>query len=243
MADASRSGLDAAQPPGCDEAEVDVGLLFSGLAMDVILRTLFGSAAGIDTATTARAVQDISEVGFEEMFWPLTLPDWLPLPGKAVKRRAMRQLKGLLQHQLARPEAAQGNTLLAMLRALRDGDGGGGLAEQEILDQCMVSFTAGHETTRNLIATGTLAAARGGFTTVVCMPNTTPAVDNAGTVALINDKAAKSAHANVYITGAITKGIAGEELAPIGSLKKAGVVAITDDGHCVQNNDLMRRAL
>ena len=47
---------------------------------------------------------------------------------------------------------------------------------------------------------------------------------------------------NVFVTGAITKNIAGEELAPIGGLKKAGVVAITDDGHCVQNNDLMRRA-
>ena len=48
---------------------------------------------------------------------------------------------------------------------------------------------------------------------------------------------------NVFVTGAITQNIAGEELAPIGSLKQAGVVAITDDGHCVQNNELMRRAL
>jgi dihydroorotase len=48
---------------------------------------------------------------------------------------------------------------------------------------------------------------------------------------------------NVYVTGAITKNLAGEELAPIGSLKKAGVVAVTDDGHCVQNNEMMRRAL
>ena len=47
---------------------------------------------------------------------------------------------------------------------------------------------------------------------------------------------------NVFVTGAITKNIAGEELAPIGSLKKAGIVAITDDGHCMQNNELMRRA-
>ena len=46
-----------------------------------------------------------------------------------------------------------------------------------------------------------------------------------------------------FVTGAITKGIAGEELAPIGSLHKAGVVALTDDGHCVQNHELMRRAL
>ena len=75
------------------------------------------------------------------------------------------------------------------------------------------------------------------------MPNTSPAIDNAGTVALIHERAAEQGAVNVYVAGAITKNLAGEELAPIGSLKKAGVVAITDDGHCVQNNELMRRAL
>jgi dihydroorotase len=75
------------------------------------------------------------------------------------------------------------------------------------------------------------------------MPNTSPSIDNAGTVALIHDKSERDGVVNVFLTGAITKGIAGEELAPIGSLKQAGVVAITDDGHCIQNNDLMRRAL
>ena len=99
------------------------------------------------------------------------------------------------------------------------------------------------QSAKETIATGTQAAARGGFTTVVCMPNTSPSIDNAGTVALIRDKAERDGIVNVFVTGAITKGIAGEELAPIGSLKQAGVVAITDDGHCVQNNDLMRRAL
>ncbi len=98
------------------------------------------------------------------------------------------------------------------------------------------------QTAKENLATGTAAAARGGFTSVVCMPNTSPSIDNAGTVALIHERAAREAVVNVFITGAITKGIAGEELAPIGSLKKAGVVAITDDGHCVQNNELMRRA-
>jgi len=92
------------------------------------------------------------------------------------------------------------------------------------------------------LATGTAAAARGGFTSVVCMPNTSPAIDNAGTVALIHERAAHEGVVNVFVAGAITKNIAGEELAPIGSLKKAGVVAITDDGHCVQNNELMRHA-
>ena len=100
----------------------------------------------------------------------------------------------------------------------------------------------GH-TAKETIATGAAAAARGGFTSIVCMPNTTPAIDNSGTVALIQDRAEKVGKVNVFIAGAITRNIAGEELAPIGSLKRAGVVAITDDGHCVQNNDLMRRAM
>src|SRR2546422_2942910 len=79
---------------------------------------------------------------------------------------------------------------------------------------------------KETIATGTAAAARGGFTSVVCMPNTSPAVDNSGTVALIRERAEREGVVNVFITGAITKGIAGEELAPIGSQKRAGVGAI-----------------
>ncbi len=99
------------------------------------------------------------------------------------------------------------------------------------------------QTAKETVATGTAAAARGGFTSVVCMPNTSPAIDNPGTVALLHELAATQGVVNLWVAGAITKNIAGEELAPIGSLKKAGVVAITDDGHCVQNNELMRRAL
>jgi dihydroorotase len=105
-----------------------------------------------------------------------------------------------------------------------------------------VHFREPGQTAKENIASGTAAAARGGFTSVVCMPNTSPAIDNAGTVALIHERAAQEGVVNVFVTGAITKNIAGEELAPIGSLKKAGVVAITDDGHCIQNNELMRRA-
>ncbi|MCH2378583.1 MAG: dihydroorotase, partial [Pedosphaera sp.] len=106
-----------------------------------------------------------------------------------------------------------------------------------------VHFREPGQSAKETIATGSAAAAMGGFTSVVCMPNTSPAIDSPSTVALIQDKAAREAVVNVYLTGAITLGIAGEELAPIGSLKQAGVVAITDDGHCVQNHDLMRRAL
>ena len=96
---------------------------------------------------------------------------------------------------------------------------------------------------KETIATATASAARGGFTSVVCMPNTSPAIDNSGTVALIHERAQREGKVNVFVAGAISKNIAGEELAPIGSLKRAGVVAITDDGHCVQNHELMRRAM
>src|SRR5262245_33262173 len=99
------------------------------------------------------------------------------------------------------------------------------------------------QSAKETIATGTAAAARGGFTSIVCMPNTAPAIDNTSAVALIKEKARREGVVNVFVTGAITRGISGEELAPIGSLRQAGVVAVTDDGHCVQSNELMRRAL
>jgi len=111
------------------------------------------------------------------------------------------------------------------------------------LIDCHVHLREPGQSAKETIATGTAAAARGGFTSVVCMPNTSPAIDNPANVALIAEKASKSGVVNVFVAGAITKNIAGEELAPIGSLKQAGVVAITDDGHCVQNNEIMRRAL
>ncbi|MGI8482342.1 MAG: dihydroorotase [Chthoniobacterales bacterium] len=96
---------------------------------------------------------------------------------------------------------------------------------------------------KETIESGARAAAAGGFTTIVCMPNTAPAADNPSTVAWIKDRAAQGACVNVLPAGAITKNLSGEELAPIGSLAQAGVVAITDDGHCVQNHELMRRAV
>lgn len=93
------------------------------------------------------------------------------------------------------------------------------------------------------IESGTRCAARGGFTSIVSMPNTTPVADNAGTIALIRQRAAAVGCVNVWPAGAMTKNLAGEELAPIGLLRRAGVVAVTDDGHCIQNNELMRRVI
>ncbi len=96
---------------------------------------------------------------------------------------------------------------------------------------------------KETIESGARAAAAGGFTTVVCMPNTSPVADSPSTIAWIKDRAAEVASVRVLATGAISKNLDGAELAPIGSLKQAGVVAITDDGRCIQNNELMRRAV
>jgi dihydroorotase len=96
---------------------------------------------------------------------------------------------------------------------------------------------------KETIESGARAAAAGGFTTIVCMPNTSPVADNSSTIAWIKSRAATAACVNVLPAGAISKNLAGEELAPIGSLAQAGVVAITDDGHCIQNHELMRRAV
>ena len=98
------------------------------------------------------------------------------------------------------------------------------------------------QSAKETLATGTACAAAGGFTSVVCMPNTSPSVDNASVVTWILEKAKADAVVNVFPTGALTKGIAGEELAPIGAMKKAGIVALTDDGKCIQNHEIMRRA-
>ena len=106
-----------------------------------------------------------------------------------------------------------------------------------------VHFREPGQPQKETIATGSRAAAAGGFTSVVCMPNTSPVADNAGTITLIRERAQANAAVNVFTTGAITKGLAGEELAPYGSMVGAGIVAITDDGHCVQNHEVMRRAV
>ncbi len=93
------------------------------------------------------------------------------------------------------------------------------------------------------IETGSRAAAAGGFTTICAMPNTSPVNDNATVTSYIIERAERYAIVNVLPIGAITKGSAGQELAAIGSMRQAGVVAISDDGQPVMNARLMRRAM
>ena len=95
---------------------------------------------------------------------------------------------------------------------------------------------------KETIETGTLAALKGGVTSVLAMPNTTPAPDSAANVSLTKDIIQKTAHANVYICGAITRGRFGKELSGISELKKEGVAAISDDGASVDNEELMLAA-
>ncbi|HTT63491.1 MAG TPA: dihydroorotase [Bryobacteraceae bacterium] len=93
------------------------------------------------------------------------------------------------------------------------------------------------------IETGARAAAAGGFTSICCMPNTLPVNDNATVTSYIIERARKFAVTNVFPIGAITKNSAGEELSAIGSMKAAGIVAISDDGRPVMNARVMRRAM
>ena len=96
---------------------------------------------------------------------------------------------------------------------------------------------------KETIATGTLAAARGGFTTVCCMPNTDPPLDNQAAIDYIKAEADASGVISVLPIGCISKDRKGEGLAEMGELAAAGVIAYSDDGSPVMNSRLMRQAL
>jgi dihydroorotase len=96
---------------------------------------------------------------------------------------------------------------------------------------------------KETILSGSQAAAAGGFTSIACMPNTEPVNDSEAITRFILERAGRAGLVNVFPAGAITKGLEGKELAEIGEMVKAGVVAITDDGNPVEDNQIMRRAL
>ena len=96
---------------------------------------------------------------------------------------------------------------------------------------------------KETIATGTLAAARGGFTTVCAMPNTEPPIDSAGMIEFILRTAQTQGAVRVLPIGCVTRGRKGHELADLAELAQAGAVAFSDDGAPVADAHLMRRAL
>jgi len=96
---------------------------------------------------------------------------------------------------------------------------------------------------KETIKTGTLAAVKGGYTTVCCMPNTKPVNDTISVTEFILEKSVKEGSCTVYPIGAITRGQKSEELTELEALLKAGCIAFSDDGHPVTNSLIMRRAL
>ena len=96
---------------------------------------------------------------------------------------------------------------------------------------------------KETVATGTKAAATGGFTAVACMANTQPVNDNRSVTDYILAKARSEGFVRVYPIGAVTRGLEGKELAELAELAEAGCVAYSDDGHPIMNAELLRRAM
>src|SRR5882672_4536051 len=96
---------------------------------------------------------------------------------------------------------------------------------------------------KETITSGARAAVAGGFTSVCCMPNTNPVNDNSSVTSFIIEQGRAAKLANVFPVGAITQGSKGEQLAEIGEMKSAGIVAISDDGKPVLDSGIMRRAM
>ncbi|HHU87160.1 MAG: dihydroorotase [Pelotomaculaceae bacterium] len=121
-------------------------------------------------------------------------------------------------------------------------DASGKLVVPGLIDMHVHLREPGYEA-KETIRTGTRAAARGGFTAVACMPNTSPVADTAALIRYILDTAREQGAAHVFPVGSITRGSKGKELAEMGDMRKAGAVAFSDDGMPVANAALMRRGM
>lgn len=121
-------------------------------------------------------------------------------------------------------------------------DASGKIVTPGLIDMHVHLREPGHEY-KETIASGTMAAAAGGFTAVCCMPNTQPVNDSSEVTEYIIEKAKKSGKARVYPVASISRGLSGKNLSEFGELKKSGAVAVTDDGLPVSNSQLMRRAM
>ena len=120
-------------------------------------------------------------------------------------------------------------------------DASGKLVVPGLIDMHVHLREPGYEA-KETIRTGTRAAARGGFTAVACMPNTSPVADTAALIRYILDTAREQGAAHVFPVGSITRGSKGKELAEMGDMRKAGAVAFSDDG-MPANAALMRRGM
>jgi len=154
--------------------------------------------------------------------------------GKLARRRGFLHVcRGRIEELGEGSPAREGIPLL---------DGGGLVCAPGLVD-VHVHFREPGQEEKETIATGSLAAAAGGFTAVVTMPNTNPPVDSAALVRYILDRAGEAGRCRVFPTGAISKGQRGEELTEFGDLVSVGAVGFTDDGRPVADGRLMQYAL
>ncbi|MDD3652887.1 MAG: dihydroorotase [Desulfotomaculaceae bacterium] len=121
-------------------------------------------------------------------------------------------------------------------------DAAGKLVTPGLIDMHVHLREPGFEA-KETILSGALAAARGGFTSVACMPNTNPVADCGAIISYIRGKAREAGKVNIYPIGAITSGSKGVELAEMGDMQKAGAAGFSDDGQPVMSAGLMRRAM
>lgn len=121
-------------------------------------------------------------------------------------------------------------------------DAGGCLVLPGLIDMHAHFREPGREDEEDILS-GSLAALKGGFTTVCVMPNTEPPIDTPGLIKYLQEKATSHGLINIFPIGAITKGRQGLELSEMGRMKEAGALAFSDDGNWVRNSLLMRRAM
>ncbi len=194
MTQSAQRVLDRQLPAGQSEATVVMDDLWSEASMDVILGVLFSQPNEGDATRAANASRTLGETGYREMFRPMTLPDWLPLPGKRAKRLALHTLRSLIQRHINARQAGNATSpgvqgvqdLLGMLLSLRDEETGRALTPQEVFDQCMVTFQAGHDTTTSgllwwswLLATHPEAAQRATNEIDAVLNGATPTAEDA----------------------------------------------------------------
>lgn len=133
---------------------VDFEGAMTELTMEITGRILFGTSLRVEAPELARAVRVLSQIAVAEMFSLFTLPDWLPLPGKADKRWAMRTLDQLVRRFIRerRSRGDDAGDLLSMLLLAVDEEGDGrGLTDEQARDQCVTFFLAGHDTTASAL--------------------------------------------------------------------------------------------
>jgi dihydroorotase len=175
-----------------------------------------------------------------EWSWDHVPPEYVVTGVRLCRRGRLSPQTGFLQVKRGRIEALGETTFTG--EGLPAWDAGGLVCAPGLVD-LHVHFREPGQEEKETVMTGSRAAAAGGFTSVVTMPNTEPPIDNPGLVRYIVDRGEEAGCCRVYPSGSISAGRRGEVLAEFGAMGEAGAVAFTDDGSSVSNGRLMRNAL